>query len=116
TIGCAWSGAEGRRSMIIRQLLEEEYPFLEKMLYESIHVPEGEAPYPQNIIDKPEIRKYIEGFGRMHDHCLVAEEEGMLLGAAWVRCFPKEDPGYGFVDESIPELGMAVLESYRSQG
>jgi ribosomal protein S18 acetylase RimI-like enzyme len=102
--------------MVIREMLEEEYPFLEKMLYASIHVPEGEAPYPQNIIEKPELRKYTEGFGREHDHCLVAQENGMLVGAVWVRCFPKEDPGYGFVDESIPELGMAVHEPYRGQG
>lgn len=102
--------------MVIREMLEEEYPFLEKMLYQSIHVPEGEDPYPQNIIEKPELRKYIEGFGRQHDHCLVAEEDGVLVGAAWVRVFPGNDPGYGFVDEDTPELGMAILEPFRSQG
>lgn len=102
--------------MVIREMLEEEYPFMEKMLYASIHVPEGEDPYPQNIIEKPELRKYIEGFGREHDHCLVAEESGELVGAAWVRTFSKDDPGYGFVDEETPELGMAILEPFRSQG
>lgn len=102
--------------MIIREMLGKEYPFLEQMLYQSLHVPEGEAPYPQNIIEKPELRKYVEAFGRKHDHCLVAEEKGELVGAAWVRTFSKDDPGYGFVDEDTPELGMAVLEPYRSQG
>lgn len=27
-----------------------------------------------------------------------------------------EDPGYGFVDEGIPELGMGVVSTHRGQG
>lgn len=29
------------------------------------------------------------------------------MGAAWFRFLPLEDPGYGFVDASIPELTIA---------
>lgn len=27
-----------------------------------------------------------------------------------------DDPGYGFVDEDIPELGMGVVSTHRGQG
>ncbi len=34
----------------------------------------------------------------------------------WLRQFPRDAPGYGYVDEDIPELSMAVLPTYRGRG
>ena len=49
--------------MIIRKLRPEEYDLLPEFLYEAIFVPEGEAPPPRDILQKPELRVYSEGFG-----------------------------------------------------
>jgi GNAT superfamily N-acetyltransferase len=38
------------------------------------------------------------------------------IGAAWRRCFPARDPGYGFVDAQIPELSIGVVRERRGLG
>ena len=43
-------------------------------------------------------------------------EAGTPTGAAWARASTAEDPGYGFVADDVPELGMAVLAPYRGIG
>lgn len=30
------------------------------------------------------------------------------VGAAWLRCFDAKEPGYGFVDNAIPEVAIAI--------
>ena len=87
------------------------------MLYEALFVPEGQSPFPESIIDQPEIAKYIGQWGtRNKDLALVCEERGELIGAIWARAFPVSNPGYGFIDEQTPELSMAVKSTFRGQG
>ena len=33
-----------------------------------------------------------------------------------MRYFPKSDPGYGFVDATVPEVGMGVVRQWRGRG
>lgn len=40
----------------------------------------------------------------------------MPVGAAWLRRFAADDPGYGFVHATIPEVSIAVLDGFRGQG
>lgn len=100
----------------IRDIKHSELAFLKEMLYQAIFVPEGEPPLTKEIIEHPDLAKYIEGFGRDGDLCLVAKLNGKLVGAALARLFSEQDKGYGFVDSQTPELSMAVLEGYRNIG
>jgi ribosomal protein S18 acetylase RimI-like enzyme len=38
------------------------------------------------------------------------------IGAVWIRSFTKNNKGYGFVEEGIPELSIALLPEYRGKG
>ncbi len=100
-------------SYTIRELKEEEYPILEDFLYEAIFIPEGEEKPPKTIVNLPELRVYIDGFGEQKDDAaLCAEVNGKIVGAVWTRVMDD----YGHVDSETPSLAISLYEKYRSQG
>lgn len=100
----------------VRHIKPHELVFLNEMLYQAIFVPDGEQQPSEEIIQHPDLVKYIEDFGREGDCCLVAELDGNLVGAIWTRIFSEQNKGYGFVDAQTPELCMAVINEYRGIG
>jgi ribosomal protein S18 acetylase RimI-like enzyme len=88
------------------------------MLYHALHVPEGQAPFLQSVVDIPELSKYFRGWGRAGDMGFVAIERNSVkvLGAVWARAFTACDKGYGYIDDETPELSVAVMPEYRGQG
>lgn len=99
--------------MIIRKLRPEEYDLLPEFLYEAIFVPEGEAPPPRDILQKPELRVYYEGFGAGGaDAALAAEAEGQVVGLAWSRIMDD----YGHLDDDTPSLAIALRPEFRGRG
>ena len=99
-------------NLIIREIKPIEYSFLNEMLYQAIFVADEAEVLPREIIKQPDLKKYIQDFGRIGDFCLVAEQNEKLLGAIWIRYIK----GYGFVDNETPETSMAVLKGNRSKG
>jgi len=95
-----------------REIKKEEYPLLEDFFYNAIYMPEGEKYPPKEIIFKPEIYVYIKDFGLVTDCGVVAERDGVIIGAAWTRIIP----AYGHIDNDTPELAISVLSEYRGQG
>jgi ribosomal protein S18 acetylase RimI-like enzyme len=100
----------------IRPILSKELPLLEDFLYEAIYQPAGSDPLPREVIRRPEIALYIEDFGRPGDCCLVAEVDGRLAGAVWVRLFPDDRKGYGTLDSDTPELSISLYPQFRNRG
>ena len=62
------------------------------------------------------VARYVLNWGRPGDEGLVALDDANPVGAAWYRLFSREEPGFGFVDESTPELTIAVVPSRRGKG
>lgn len=70
----------------IRKMEQSEVHVLPDFLYEAIFIPEGITPPSREIINQPELQVYISDFGkRDSDICYVAEANGKIVGAAWVR-------------------------------
>ena len=100
----------------LRPLKQEEYSLLEDFLYDAIFVPVGEEALPRSVLLEPSIQNYYQDFGRAHDYCRVAEQEGKLLGAVWARVLSGPVKGYGYVDEHTPELAISVQKEFRGRG
>ena len=97
----------------IRPLKNSELPLLDDYLYLAIFVPEGVQAPPREIINLPELRVYVDGFGsRPDDHCLVAEADGEVVGAVWVR----DMPDFGHVADGVPSFAISLRPEYRGQG
>ena len=101
-----------------RLLLQEEYPLLRDFLYLAIHVPNGQACPPRDVVDTdPVLVRYWKGFGKKEgDVAVCSEWDGQIVGVAWTRILGGRHPGYGHVDDETPEIAMAVLPEYRRIG
>lgn len=97
----------------IRNIQPQEIPVLDDFLYEAIFIPQGVVPPPRSIIEQEDLQLYVRGFGESpHDHCLVAECDGKIVGAVWVRVMDD----YGHVDNQTPSLAISLYPDYRGQG
>jgi ribosomal protein S18 acetylase RimI-like enzyme len=99
-----------------RTLTASDEPFLWEMLYQALYLPPGQPPFPREILQKPEIACYVQGWGQPHDRGFAALVKGEPVGAAWLRLLTAERPGYGYVDDDTPELSIAVLPKFRGRG
>jgi GNAT superfamily N-acetyltransferase len=92
--------------------------FLTRMLYEAAYWRPGVRRPPETeMLGDRRLLAYVSGWGRPDDVAVIAEDKcGRSLGAAWFRLYPADQPGYGFIDESIPEVAMAVREGCRGHG
>lgn len=98
---------------LIRRIQTEEMPVLDDFLYEAIFIPQGVVPPPRSIIEQEDLQVYVRGFGESpHDHCLVAECDGKIVGAVWVRLMDD----YGHIDNQTPSLAISLYPDYRGQG
>lgn len=46
------------------------------------------------------------------DYCFVAEFDGRIVGAVWVRCIKV----FGYVDDAVPEFAISMYPQYRGKG
>ena len=99
--------------MIIRKLRDDETELLKNFLYEAIYIPEGIQPPERSIIELPELAVYYENFGNgPADNCLVAEEDGKVVGAVWTRIMND----YGHVYDETPSFAISLYKEYRGKG
>ncbi|MBR1563371.1 MAG: GNAT family N-acetyltransferase [Ruminococcus sp.] len=97
----------------IRELKQTEYAVLEDFLYEAIFIPKGVEAPPREIIYQPELQVYIAEFGtKKGDIALAAEENGIIVGAVWVRIMND----YGHIDDETPSFAISLYKEYRNKG
>ncbi|RKW32966.1 MAG: GNAT family N-acetyltransferase [Lachnospiraceae bacterium] len=97
----------------IREIEKTEISLLDDFLYEAIFIPEGVTPPPKDIIKDEELQIYVKDFGKYKDDiCFVAEVEGKVVGAVWLRVIDD----YGHIDDDTPSLSISVYKGYRNLG
>ncbi|GAE32893.1 GNAT family N-acetyltransferase [Halalkalibacter hemicellulosilyticus] len=101
----------------IRYLAENEKDFLLEMLYESIYIEKEKKPPINELLNTNELKKYHQNWGRKGDRALIAvDNKGTPVGAVWHRLFNIKERGYGYVNDTTPELGIAVIKEARGKG
>lgn len=97
----------------IRRMKENEYEELNNFLYEAIYVPKGAQAPEKSIIEEPELQVYVSDFGKREDDiCFVAETDGKIVGAVWVRVMND----YGHIEDGVPSFAISLYKEYRGYG
>jgi GNAT superfamily N-acetyltransferase len=95
---------------VIRPLIRQDEPILWEMLYHGLSSAVKQEPVSRERVRRPEISRYVEGWGRSGDSGFVAyDKNGALLGAVWLRR-PNDKPN------ASPELALAVKPEHRRHG
>jgi ribosomal protein S18 acetylase RimI-like enzyme len=113
-----WKDMVRVASISIRRITTEDEPFLWEMLYQALYVSEGSEPFPSDIVQRPEISRYVQSWGQSGDDGVIAVDKAndRPVGAAWLRLLRKENRGYGYVNDETPELSIAVAPEHRGKG
>jgi GNAT superfamily N-acetyltransferase len=99
-----------------RRATAADLPFLEEMFVITMDWNPSNVRGAEHWRADPTFQQYIGGFPRPTDFGLIAERDGQKVGAVWSRYFSAEEPGYGFVSDDIPEIGIGVVEGRRGEG
>lgn len=100
----------------VRPATPEDLPFLVTMLVEATNWDGTRPASPTSVARDPQAWHYVEGWQRPTDFGVVAVDGDHPVGAAWARFLPSEDAGYGYVEDSIPELTLGVTGTARHRG
>ncbi len=107
------------RQVRLRQAAPDDGSFVGEMLLVAATWWAGagdETPSAEELLAIPQVADYVEGWGRPGDGGVIAEWEGKPVGACWFRRFTPAHPGYGFLGEDVPGIGLSVREEYRGRG
>jgi GNAT superfamily N-acetyltransferase len=101
----------------LREATRDDAEFLAGMLVEAVNwSPEWKRKSRRRVLQAPNTAHYIAGWPRKGDLGVVAEADGERVGAAWLRFFTADDPGYGFLAADVPELTIGVVAAWRGRG
>lgn len=101
----------------IRPETEKDIDFLWEMLYQSIFVVEGKEKPSREILNQPDLKKYLWEWGRKGDIAIiVTDSKENPIGAIWTRLFDETNKTYGYINEKTPVLSMALLPEFRGKG
>jgi ribosomal protein S18 acetylase RimI-like enzyme len=100
----------------LRRAAASDSDFLAAMLAEAVDWRPDMTTRPvADLMGMPELWHYVDAWPKQSDFGLVAEVE-QPVGAAWWRYFTVDHQGYGFIDETVPEVSIGVAHGYRSGG
>jgi RsiW-degrading membrane proteinase PrsW (M82 family)/ribosomal protein S18 acetylase RimI-like enzyme len=90
--------------------------FLTSMLVDAVNWDGTRATTSASVHEDPLSWRYLDGWQRATDFGVVALDGDQPVGAAWARFLTAHDNGYGYVNDAIPELTLAVVATARHRG
>lgn len=99
----------------IRPLTSNDQEILWHWLHVALWDPPPAQLRPIEILQVPGVRIYAENWGRESDVGVVAQVDGIDVGACWMRLLPP-GVGLGSVDGQTPQLGIALEPEYQRKG
>ena len=101
----------------IRRATQADEPFLWQMLYYAATMSGAINTAVASAQTDPQLLHYVTGWGQAGDWGMIATtNEGVPVGAAWVRLGVDHVDDAARVAADEPELAIAVLPAYRNQG
>jgi ribosomal protein S18 acetylase RimI-like enzyme len=95
----------------LRSLTVEDEDVLWEMLMYAAH-----ETSVASVRQQPYLARYAIEWGREGDLGYLAQIGERPVGAVWLRLWQGEDKGFGYLEDTIPELAMAVHPEHRGQG
>jgi ribosomal protein S18 acetylase RimI-like enzyme len=102
----------------LRAITAADRGFLEEMVLEAFNWDPGREPFDRDtVLTDPRMNKYVVDWPREGDSGVIAlGSSGEPIGAAWLRYFTQDNPGYGYVADDVPELSIGVVPEARGKG
>lgn len=103
--------------MHLRLAAASDLPALEALLLEAVNwCPDRRQLTLEELHRNDTLIRYVEEWPREDDAGVIAEDDERVVGAAWLRRFARDRPGFGFIDEFTPEVSVAVAPGRRGEG
>ncbi|MBK1689219.1 GNAT family N-acetyltransferase [Rubrivivax gelatinosus] len=99
----------------LRPLVPADQPRLWHWLHVALWDPPPAGPRPIEVLQLPAVRIYAEDWGRPGDVGVVLREAGADAGACWMRQVA-DGQGLAWVDETTPQLGIALEPPFQHRG
>ncbi|MBF6065629.1 GNAT family N-acetyltransferase [Nocardia terpenica] len=100
----------------LRPAVPADEPFLWAMLFEASHFGESGATSPADLHSVPELAHYVENWGTTGDLGIIGSIDNKPQGAAWLRLLTGNNAGYGYINDTTPELAIATAPEARGTG
>lgn len=100
-----------------RQYTQDDYQFLREMLFEAVFWSRiDNRPSLEEGLSYDYTKHILVDFGaRKGDIAVIAEIDGIKVGAAFIRYWDDDLNTRGYISEDIPVLVIAVVEVHRCQ-
>lgn len=105
----------GPAAITLRPAVSSDLAFLRTMLAIAFNW-RDDPEFDESLLLSPAVAHYLDGWQQGSDVGVIAERDGVPVGASWARQLTAADPGYGYVADDIPELTLAVDPAHRGHG
>jgi ribosomal protein S18 acetylase RimI-like enzyme len=102
----------------IRPLLPSDQDTIWDLLHIALWDPPPAPLRPREVLQRPEVRIYAEEWGKRDGDigiCGQLAENPAIIGACWMRRVTG-GRGLAFIDETTPQLGIALFPAYQHRG